>query len=203
MPLAYRMITPVSRMEKHTNMTTNSQKVQKLRISNLDTQKPTEFNLVPSQKERKTIAAFLGLQELRKLRFSGQIFATGKADWSLTGQLGATAVQDCVVTLEPVSSRIDTAVKRQFIADFTPVEQDEEETEISGDENSEVLGSHIDLQAVMLEALSLALPLYPKAEGANLDQANFAQDGVTPMSDDDARPFAGLSDLRDKLAQDK
>ena len=50
-----------------------------------------------------------------------------------------------------------------------------------------------------LGALALALPLYPRAEGADLAQAQFAGPGVTPMTDEDARPFAGLKDLRDKL----
>ena len=55
----------------------------------------------------------------------------------------------------------------------------------------------------MVEALSLALPLYPKAEGAQLEDTTFAQPGITPMSDEAARPFSGLSALRDKLKKEE
>lgn len=189
-------------MEKHTVMTTNSQKTQKLRVSKLDTQKATQFDLAPSPSERKGIAAQLGLQGLRKLRFYGQISATGSADWGLIGDLGATVVQTCVLTLEPVSTRIDVAVERQFLAKFDTPGNDDEETEIIGDENSEALSKFIDLHAIMLEALSLALPLYPKIEGATLNETIFAKEGVKPMSDEDARPFGALSALRDQLKKE-
>jgi len=58
----------------------------------------------------------------------------------------------------------------------------------------------IDPAAVMIEALALAMPLYPRAEGADLGEAVHAEPGVTPMRDADARPFAGL---RDRLARDE
>ena len=52
----------------------------------------------------------------------------------------------------------------------------------------------------MIEELSLAVPEYPRSPDATLEQANFTKPGETPMSDEDARPFAGLAALKDKLA---
>lgn len=176
---------------------------ENLRVSGLNTQSGTPFSLLPAVKKRAAIATMLDLIELRKLRFDGKITATGDADWSLTGDLGATVVQPCVVTLAPVVSRIDVKVSRQFVA--APAYQSEdpdEEIEIPTGEDTEELGSHIDLLAVMTEALALALPLYPKAEGASLDATTFTEAGKTPMSDEAARPFAALSALRDKLEND-
>ncbi|MCF6317018.1 MAG: DUF177 domain-containing protein [Marinosulfonomonas sp.] len=194
-------------MENALQMTDKAQKSQKLRVAGLDTQKPTVFEMQPSAPKRSAIASDLDLLGLRKLRFTGSITATGDADWTLTADLGATVVQACVVTLVPVTTRIDVAVARQFVAAVTErgaeLVDPDEEIEISPDDNSEPLGTHIDLAAVMTEALLLALPLYPKAEGANLEASTFTETGKTPMSDEAARPFAGLSALRDKLGKDE
>ena len=171
----------------------------KLRVAGLNTQKPTAFELVPTANQRKAIAAELDLIELRKLRFSGHVAPSGNTDWELTAELGATVVQPCVLTLAPVTTRIDVAVGRRYLAEFEGQNSDDEEIEIPSDENIESLGANIDLFGVMVEALSLALPLYPKVKGANLETTTFAEEGKTPMSDEAARPFAGLSALRDKL----
>ena len=51
----------------------------------------------------------------------------------------------------------------------------------------------------MAEALALALPDYPRAPDATLENAQVTEPGIAPMSDEDARPFAALAGLRDKL----
>ena len=169
---------------------------------------PTRFELVPEQAALRAIAEELGLQGLRKLRFKGEISADGKRDWRLTAQLGATVTQPCVVTLEPVTTRIEEPVERRFVAeipDFGPSakksDEDEEGIEMPEDDNTELLDSHIDPGAVMLEALSLALPLYPRAEDAALEETNFTEPGKDAMTDEDTKPFAGLAALRDQLGK--
>jgi len=170
----------------------------RLRVADLSTAAPTGFDIVPDADWRAALAGELGILGVRKLRFAGQIAPAGSADWQLTGTLGATVVQACVVTLDPVSTRLDEAVARTYLAQMPelPVAA---EVEMPEDDSFDALGEHIDLGAVLAEALALALPLYPRAEGADLAQAQFAGPGVTPMTDEDARPFAGLKDLRDKL----
>ncbi|CAN0590320.1 unnamed protein product [Ectocarpus sp. 12 AP-2014] len=60
----------------------------------------------------------------------------------------------------------------------------------------EPLGREIDLNAVMIEALSLALPTYPRADTAELGQAVFTEPGKAAMTDDDTKPFAALAALK-------
>jgi len=190
------MIKLLSRMEKYIAMS----KPSKLRVTELSTKKPTRFDLLASEKLRKEIAAKFELINLPKLRFFGEISTLGDTDWVLNGDLGATVVQSCVISLKDVRTRIDTKVTRQFLADFTFDEHDDE-TEMVVSEDSEALGVFIDLERIMIEALLLALPDYPKAEDANLEQSTFSEQGVTPMQDEDARPFAALSALRDQLGK--
>lgn len=160
------------------------------------------FEFTPDATARAELATTYGLLALRKLRFSGRLVAEGKRDWSLHAILGATVVQPCVVSAEPMTTRIDEPVTRRYLADMP--EPDGDEAEIPEDDTLEPLPETLTLTAVMAEALALALPLYPRADGAALADALFAPPGVAPLDDDAAKPLAGLAALRDKLsAQDK
>ncbi len=170
-----------------------------LALGDLTRRRTHAVDLRPDAAQRKAYAAGLGLLELRKLRLTGELTPLGKTDWRFEGKLGATVVQPCVVTLAPVVTRIDEDLTRSFIAGWQEPEADE--VELPEDVDSEPLGSGIDLGAVMREALALALPAWPRAEGADLGEAVFTGPGAAPMRDEDAKPFAGLAALRDKLAE--
>lgn len=169
-----------------------------LRVSDLSQNSPTPFELRPDQAAMSEMAQGLKLSGLRKLSFTGQIRSYGDADWQLTGHLGATVIQPCVITLAPVTTRIEVDVERRFFADMTPAEG-EEEVEMPEDETSEALGSHIDPAIVMEEALAMAVPAYPRKNDAELSESVFTEPGKVAMKDEDARPFAGLAALRGKL----
>ncbi len=149
---------------------------QPFRVADLAQNRSTPFELRPDAAELSALAEELGLLGLRKLSFSGQIAGQGRRDWVLTGQLGATVVQPCVVG---------------------------EEVEMPEDDTQEQLGSVIDPGQVMVEALALALPLYPRKEGVGSGDASFAGPGITPMTDEEAKPFAGLAALRDSLKKEE
>ncbi len=158
-----------------------------LRVANLPTRKATAFDLRPDQPWMLAIAADLGLSGLRKLSFKGQISAEGRSDWRLSAQLGATVVQPCVITAEPVTTRIDAPVLRRFLAEMP--EPQGPESEIPEDDSLEPLGAEIDLGAVMGEALTLLLPDYPRAPGAEL--GTLADPQAAAMN-----PFAVLKTLK-------
>jgi len=162
-------------------------------VADLPQNRPIRFDLRPSAHELGAIAADLNLSAVRKLRFTGQIAARGKHDWLLTGRLGATVEQPCVVTLTPVTTRIETNVRRVFLAHLPEPELGE--VEMHEDDNIELLGQEIDPFVVMTESLSLVVPQYPRADGATLGDSVFTQPGQKPMTDQDARPFAGLAEL--------
>ncbi|NOR31589.1 MAG: DUF177 domain-containing protein [Sulfitobacter sp.] len=172
-----------------------------MRVADLPQNADTPFSLRPDADTMRQIADELGLTTLRKLSFEGKLTATGKSDWRLDARLGATVVQPCVVTLEPVTTRIDANITRFFIKDYQ--EPEEPEAEMPDDDRSEPLTSWVDPAAVMIEALALEAPEYPRADGAELGQAVYAEPGVAPMTDEDARPFAGLAQLREKLEDPK
>lgn len=173
-----------------------------LRLADLPATKPTRFDLIPSESALKELQHTLSLDGLRKVRFSGVLAPKGKKDWQLTADLGATVIQPCVISLAPVTTRIDEQVSRLYQADM-PDMPDDAELEMPEDDRIEPLPETIDLVAVLKEALSLALPLYPRAKDAALDQATFTEPGKTPLEDEDTRPFAGLAKLREAMEDKK
>lgn len=171
-----------------------------LRLADLGARKPTTFALAPDDAERAALTAALDLLGLRKFSFAGEIAPLGGRDWQLTARLGATVVQPCVVTLDPVTTRIDEDVTRTYLADYEV--DTAAEVEMPEDDTREPLPATLDIYTVALEALSLALPPFPRAPGATLGEAVFTAPGAAPMTDEAARPFAGLQGLRDQLKDD-
>lgn len=171
------------------------------RVADLPSRKSTRFDLTPDAEALAAIAQYLDILDLRKLRFTGMLSPAGKRDWRLEAKLGATVVQPCVLTTDPVTTRIEETVTRLYTG-TAKYPTTEEEMEMPEDDSVEVLGEKIDVGDVMVEALALALPLYPRATDAELGTAVFTEPGKTPMRDEETRPFAGLAALRDKLDKD-
>ncbi len=153
----------------------------------------THVRFAPDAATRKVIAQALGLLALPQMQFNGDIRPSGKRDMVLSGKLLALAVQPCSVTLEPVRTRIAEQVTRHYVADMKLPEGDE--TPIPEDDTLEPLGEVIDAAQVAIEALALALPLYPRAPGVELGAAVAAPPGAEPLQDAGLKPFAGLAKL--------
>lgn len=188
-------------------MTTDLPKMPRLAppvaVGSLNGRKSREILIEPDAAACMEVAQYLGLSGLRKFRFHGWLAPLGDRDWEVTGTLGASVVQPCAVTLNPVTSRIDERIVRQFITDWS--EPEGEEVEMTLDERLEPLGNQIDLSAIVIEALALALPEFPRATGVALNPEGViraAPEGETPLDDDAVKPFAGLAALRDKLDRD-
>ena len=166
-----------------------------------DITRSQDFSLAPDAAARAALAEELGILGIRKLTFDGRIAPEGAEDLRLTARLGATVVQPCVVTLAPVTTRIDEDVTRHYLAEM-PDAPDGDEVEIPEDDTAEPLPREIDLAQVMAEALALALPPWPRAEGVDPVEISVTEPGQSAMTDEDAKPFAALRSLRDKLGED-
>lgn len=172
-----------------------------LRLAALSKRKPLRFDLAPDAQVRTDLAHALDIRALRKFSFKGEVRPVGRHDWVLEAVLGATVVQDCAITLDPVTTRIDETVTRRYVTDLPKPEGPE--TEMPEDDTVELLGQFIDPGAVAIEELVLALPPFPRAAGVELTPEGTLQaapDGADPIEDARPKPFAGLAGLRDKLA---
>lgn len=163
------------------------------RVADLPSKKVTRFSFRPDGNHRNSIAQALGFDGIKKLDFAGEIAPMGKRDWRLSGKLGATVTQSCVVTLKPVTTRVDIAVSREFLIEKSEPSGDEHE--ITEDDSVEELGEFIDPYFVMQEALAIAAPDYPRAANAQLEDSVYTEPGKVALTDEDAKPFAALANL--------
>lgn len=169
-----------------------------LRLAELTHKRPTQVHLTPDEAECAAIAEALDVQAVRKLRFDVKLTPMGKTDWHLTGDLAGTVVQSCVVTLDPVTTRIEEPLERKYLAELP--EPGIGEVEMPEDDSVEPLKPEIDLIDILVEALALALPPYPRSKSADLGEYVVTEPGATPLTASEMKPFAGLAGLRDKLA---
>ncbi len=169
----------------------------RFRTGTLSPRKPTRFSYRPDRDERAAMAVDLGLLALHALDLTGEIRPVGRDELLLEATLTAAADQACSISLVPVPAKVAETVRRRYVAGLSDPEDDE--AEMPEDDSIEPMPDVIDLAEIAAEALSLALPLYPRAPGAEFAQALHAGDGVTPLKDTDLKPFAGLQGLAERL----
>ncbi len=168
-------------------------------VRSLSPKKPTRFDLTAKPAEKLVIAADLGITAVHWFSFKGAFHPVGRRDVRLEAVLEAEVEQPCGITLAPVRTKITERVTRLYLADWQAPTGSE--VEIAADDEAEALPDMIDAGIVGVEALSLALPPYPRAPGAELGHIVHAEPGTAPLTDDAVKPFAGLAGLRDKLGK--
>lgn len=170
-------------------------------VRRLSRRQDTPFAIEADAAERAALTRFLGVEGVGRLSFEGKLSPAGEEGWQVEGRLVAELEQTCVVTLEPVETRHDAALERLYLpADRFVAES---EVTVAHDEADEPdpFSHAIDPAALALESLVLMLDPYPRREGAELGQATFAEPGARPLEDEELRPFAGLEELKRRLAK--
>lgn len=157
-----------------------------------------------SPEERAAIADRFSLQAVDELALAATIAREGADGWRVDGRLKARVTQTCVVTLTPVASAIDEPVRRIYSPDIAADDGLAVEIDIDpdADDPPEPLGAGVDLGAVALETLALAIPPYPRAPGAVFTPRSVAPPGAEPLADEALKPFAELGALKERLERD-
>ena len=144
--------------------------------------------------ERQELAERFGLMGLDRLvaRLKLTRGASG-IPIRVRGALEATVVQECVVSLEPVTNKIKELIE----VEYGPVEDEFSEDVVSLDQPDPpepLEGDILELGELVAQHLSIALDPYPKLEGAAAP--DWADGGPETERDDTDNPFAVLSRLR-------
>ena len=172
---------------------------QKIELAQLTKNKEINFEFTSTLVFETKLKKQLNLLNLDKLKFAGVLKPLEKSDWRMYAKLGATVEQSCVLTLEPVTTRIDTNFIRDFQTISAPSDTKITPNETS-DDTKEIVENSINLCSVLCEVLSLELPDYPKIKNINVLQTEFGPPGKSPLTDETSKPFAILSSFRDKLS---
>ena len=168
-------------------------------FSDLNASKSNSFRWQGDAINNSKIAEQISLISVEKLDFRGKISAQGKNKWLLTGNLGATATQECVVTLEAIKCRVDEKIKRIYVPmeEIPSVEKDDRhDVKLELDENLEPLTKSLDLSLIAQEILALSLPDYPRSNNTDYVSISLGEDEKTNERDNQRNPFAILSTLK-------
>ena len=160
-------------------------------------QKGAKFDFNLDGVARLEGAAQLKIVKISKLHFRGTITPLGAKDWQMEATLGASIVQECVVSLTPVKTRISESITRHFITGERGEHvESPEQVEMDGNTETDPTPDVFDFVQIALEAVALTMPDYPRAEGAVL-QNTLQNPPEIPMEPE--KPFAKLAKLKDKL----
>lgn len=161
-----------------------------------------EIKFVANLDDMSLVVEIINIVGLTRLEGNIQIKPWHKTGYMLTGELRATAVQECVVTLEPISEEVVEPFERTFIseAEATQEEPDEHvevDLILEAEDPPEVLIGHsINLLEIVAEHLALGLTPWPRVEGAQIDAAYQLEDDDVETGGKAPNPFDVLKNLK-------
>ena len=149
--------------------------------------------LAANARQRDAIAKRLGLPAIDRFEAHAVLERTGDAVRAV-GRIRAALTQECVVTGEPLASRVDAP----FDILFTPepkTSDPESEVELGAEDCDTVFfdGASFGLGEAIADTLALAVDPYPRSAGA---EAAIKDAGI--MTEAEAGPFAALAALKGK-----
>ena len=148
-----------------------------------------------SNHELLELTKILEIEELRSFSFKGQFIRSSKTDYLLHLSFKATLVQLCVVTLRPVKTKIN----HKFDQLFSVVKEATKRKNVSFNYDAidkEHILNEVNIGDIVLEALSLEIPLYPKIQGANFKGLTITKAGMKPLEVISNNPFNSLKKFR-------
>lgn len=148
----------------------------------------------PDDAAREAISRHCGVDAIEDAAFEAEVAPWKRDGISVKGRVQARVRQACVVSLEPVGSRVDESFAVLLVPEgsalASPRRGGDAELflDAEGDDPPDTFtGDTIDLATVWLEHLTLAIDPFPRAPDATLPEAA----GEKPPS-----PFAALAGLK-------
>ena len=151
------------------------------------------FDLAADGEVRAAVAKLAALRDLPRLEAAFDVKRHAEGGLRVTGRVSATVGQNCVVTLEPLSSDVEEEVDLLFVPQPQAVraklegESEHEPHEAKWSDPEPLVDGVVDLGALATEFLILGIDPYPRKPGAVFQ----------PPSDNkpDGGPFAALAGL--------
>ena len=158
----------------------------------------TVIDIEADADERAALARRFGLLALDSLTAKVGLTSVDGGLVRVHGTLAAKVTQACVVTLEPVMTRVEGSFERLYGAG-APEEAGGPITDADAEESPEPF-THgaVDVGEAVAEQLALELDPFPRAPGAAFDGFSNGSKSVGDDDTGDAGPFAVLARLKEK-----
>lgn len=141
------------------------------------------LRIVANEVQRRELADTHGLLAVERLEAELLVSTWKSRGIRVTGSVRAAVSQSCIVTLEPVTSRIDEQITAVFAPEgsrlLRPDMDDGGEIllDAEGPDGPEPFtGNEIDVGALVEEFFALGIDPYPRKAGASLDAAKTADE---------------------------
>lgn len=149
-----------------------------------------------TEDECRAVAKALGIPGVKRLHASLDLRPFGKDGLAVEGSIDAAVMLTCVVTAENFEEVVDQPVRIRFSPDGVSPDAPIDIEEILADPDAEdepdlLTGNTVDLGAVVIEFMALALPAYPRRPGVNFEDGS--EDGPSSA-------FSGLAAWKAKSA---
>ena len=150
------------------------------------------------EKQRRSLADEHGLQAVDRFSYNLHLSPWKGRGVRVRGDVSAVITQPCTVTLEPVQTEIKEQVETLLVPDDSrlarpQIVDGEMVVSAEGDDLPETFSNgKIDVGALAEEFFELAIPLYPRSDGAELPEGIEDQPGDAGADN----PFAVLSTLK-------
>ena len=143
--------------------------------------------------ELAKLTQILNIEELKVFSFQGQFIQVNKNDYILSASFNATLIQLCIISLRPIKTKINHKINQCYSAE----EKVNKSKYISIDHDSvekEQIKSEINVGDIMLEALSLEIPLYPKKKNLRFKGLTITDSEIKPLDQSLNNPFFSLKE---------
>ena len=177
-----------------------------VRFSEINQSKPFDFHLILSNQNVAGLVKRLDLLSIKKVSLVGILSPLSINEWSLKAELKATVKQKCVISFQPVQTIVRETINRTFSPAALQNASEADDNGISPvifDDTLQELNDEIDLAEIIFEELTLILPLYPKIKGVEFGSYSITEKGAIPLNEENLKPFAQLSEFKDKLLKKK
>ncbi len=139
-----------------------------------------EQQLVAKADERDELAQRFGLLELPKLEATLTIHPV-RADQTIevTGSFAADVLQQCVVTLEPITNHIEHELKVLYAASEL-LEGGAGPSDLNEEDMEPILDGSIDLGELVAQNLGIVLDPYPRKPGVGYVEVVYGEEKQEP-----------------------
>lgn len=157
---------------------------------------PVSREFAATNSECAALARRFGLVRIERFAVAADLVPLGGGRrFRLRVTFQADVVQSCVVTLDPISARVEDTITQEVVfAEAPAAGTPDREVDVELDDEPEIVyGDAFDLGEFAAQQLSLALEPYPRKPGAAFSGYSDAA-GATG-------PFAALGKLKESLSK--
>jgi uncharacterized metal-binding protein YceD (DUF177 family) len=149
--------------------------------------------------DRNGLAERLAVSDIENVEAEFEISRFDGDDhlFDVSVRVRAELTQKCVVTLEPLTARIESVAALRFTDLEEMIEEDWDHTADDEDPPELAEGGVIDLGDLVAQQLALEIDPFPRAEGVPFIEVSSGEMAESTEN----QPFAALAALRDKLKE--